>query len=947
MLGPHLGPITLRTFTASVILTVPVRARTTSARKRAMSSPTPDLADLGLRATQLRPPLVAARSIGRPRLQHELDRQVALPFSLVCAPPGYGKSVLLTQWCESLDQPVAWLSLDEDSNEPRVFLSYVVAAVRRVAPDALSVTGELAGRLELPEESVLITYLLNEFEALDERIVLVLDDYHTITSEPVHRIVAELMDHPPWSVHLVIASRFDPPLPIATIRAKGQLAELRMADLRFTRVEANDCLERELESVADPDTAEAIYEQAEGWPAGIRMASEALRSGAAAETPVAAAGLLDRRTQEYLVQQVLDRQPEPVRRYLMTASLFDRFGAELCEAALTNGDAEGDPMTGREFIDWLVDKNLFVVALDEHGHWYRFHHLFADLLRTWRDETTTGDFSKAHRAASRWFASQGAAEQAIVQSLLAGDIGAAVRLAAERGIELVNGELWPDLGRLLDQIPDDVLDADPRLLVLRGWLAGEGRARHEEMREVLEKAQSILDDPSVDVGAETKAQLRGDIAVLWASYIDFAAGHLERALEGARRAADLLGAVPTRSLSHALVLQMVVLAHAGRVQEAYALAEKTMGDPRLAATRWAPAAWGMPYVGWAQADMHLIDRYAPTLITDGERWGLPDSLAAGHYFLGTSAYMQDRLDDAISHLSEVLEHRFVEAAAIVIHAAVAVAHTQLAQGNLEEARGSAELMMRYLLESRSETLMPVAEAFQADLDLQQGNRIAALRWARRARVDEHAVAYMFYEALTTVPKILLLVGTGDDRKRAGDLIARLLPKVHGVHYPMTIQLLGLDALRRSAEDDPDGALDSLREAVHLSRAGGAVRLLADLGPDLGPLLHRLDVTGEELGHVRAVLGAMDTPATSPAATPAAAPVAVKGQPALTEREVQVLGLLADRRSNKEIGQELLIAAATVKKHTLRLYTKLNVHSRREAVAKAQALGYLDGDTATP
>ena len=913
-----------------------------------MTTPTPDLTDLGFRATRLRPPIVPARSVDRPRLRHELDRQVTLPMSLVCAPPGYGKSVLLSQWCEAIRLPVAWLSLDDDENDPRRFLSYVVAAVRRAAPDALPLTGQLADRLELPEESVLVTYLANELEDLDERIVLVLDDYHTITSEPVHRIVAELMDHPPRSLHLVVASRFDPPLPIASARARGQLAELRMADLRYTRAEANACLEQELGSASVPDSADAIYEQTEGWPAGMRMASEALRSGTASDTPVAAAGLLDRRTQEYLVQQIIDRQPEPVRRYLMAASLFDTFGAELCEAALIKADVEPEPMTGREFIDWLVDKNLFVLSLDDHGGWYRFHHLFADLLRTWADETAGGDDSQARRSASSWFASHGAPEQAIEQSLLGADTGAAVRLALDLGIDLVNGERWRELGRLLDRFPDDVLDGDPRLLVLRGWLAGEGRARHAEMRAVLEQARTILDDGRADVGAETEDYLRGNIAVLWASYIDFAGGDLERALAGARRAEGLLGATPHRSLSHALVLQMLVLAFAGRMQESHALAEQTMGDPRLTATHWAPAAWGMPYVGWIQADMHLIDRYAPRLITDGERWGLPDSLAAGHYFLGASAYQQDQLDEAIAHLSEVLEHRFTLASASVIHAAIAVAHAQLAQGDLDGACSSAELMMRYLLESSSETLLPAAEAFQADLDLQQGNRIAALRWARRAKIDESAVAYMFYEALTTVPKILLSAGNVEDRSRAGDLIDQLLPKVRGTHFPMTIQLLGLDALRRSADDDPDGAQVSLREAVHLSHAGGAVRFLADLGPDLAPLLHRLDVAGEELVHVprrarrHGHAGDLATGdprgrtrlrqgRTDPDRARAPGPAAPR-RPAIEQGDRPGT---ADRRRHRQ------------ETHALALHETQRPRSTREAVTKAQALGYLDGDAATP
>ena len=894
--------------------------------------------DGAIRSAQIQPPVLAPQLIDRTRLVRTLDAVLDVPTTVVCAPAGFGKSVLLSQWTAVLDLPVAWLSLGRGTNSLGGFLRYLCAAVRRVAPEALPTIDELAAAYQQPVASTVATYLVNELNDLSVPIVLVLDDYQAVTEPTIHDVVSALIEFPSPMVHLVLATRHDPPLPLEAARIKGLLVELRMSHLHFDREETRLAMAQQLRTGVDEAVVDVVFDTTEGWPVGVRMACEAVRDGGSP----AAADMMDRRAQEYLVAQVLEGQSESMRRYFLAASLVEVFSASLCEAIV--GPDVRQCLQGREFIETLMDENLFLVSSVD-GSWYRFHHLFAELLSYWRDRNTDAPATaEARRRAAAWFEEHGLASQAIEQFALADDTADAVRVAGKLGVELVDTERWTALEHLLDGFPPEIAEREPVLLVLKAWLSAEGRSRLAEMAVALDSAEALLDG-GAGVDWETEEQLRGSIAVLRGSYVDLVAGDLDRALERAREARHRFAGEPHRHATHAAVLEILVHAFAGRIGESCAIAESTLGDPDFVDLPWSPAAWGLSYVGWLQADLAMVDRYGAMLLADGELAGLVDSEGAGHYFLGISAYMQDQLVDAVGHLSEVVDRRFSLSSSAVVHAAIALALAQLAGGEPAAARMTADAMMRYLLETRSESLLPAAEGFVAELDLRLGNHLAALRWARRSRLQSDQLSFQFYEPATSIIEILLRVGDPADRARSGRLLDELLVESSGFHNPLRIKLLALEAVRRSGEGDDEGALGALGEAVRLSCTGGVVRSIADLGQPVVPLLHQVDVAGEQLLWVRRILDATTPPGPASAAQPPRGEIegvvrAAPGQAALTDREADVLQLLALRYSNKEIARQLLISPATVKKHTVTLYGKLNVHTRREAVDKARALGHL-------
>ncbi|MFW2336321.1 MAG: hypothetical protein ACN4IE_21200, partial [Ilumatobacter sp.] len=375
---------------------------------------------LPIRATFLHRPRPPGDAVVRPRLLATLDRGLDLSATLVCAPAGFGKSIIVSQWAEAIDRPVAWLSLHAAIGDPRWFVMHLSEAVRRIAPGALDVVSQMTAAPELPAIHAVITELSNELDELAKPIVVVLDDYHHVTSPEVHEVVSELILHPAESVHFVIISRHEPALPIGAVRLRGQLAELRMADLAFTSDELELFAKQQQRDLV-PEQTHNLLVATEGWPAGVRLAIEAQRISGDAD--FVGVGFLDQAVQDDILAEILDQAPPPVRRHLHVVSHFQSFCAELCDAAIAPVASEPATITGAEFIDWLRRYNLFVVSLDDDGVWYRFHHLFAHLLDN-RRAVDSSDPQVQERdvrvRAARVFRAHGMVEDAIEQLHLAG-----------------------------------------------------------------------------------------------------------------------------------------------------------------------------------------------------------------------------------------------------------------------------------------------------------------------------------------------------------------------------------------------------------------------------------------------------------------------------------------------------------------------------------------------
>ena len=427
---------------------------------------------LPLLRTKLHRPPVVADHLHRQHLMDWLNKRLHRPLTLVSAPAGYGKTTLISCWLESLDIPSAWLSIDEADNDLHLFLSYFLAAVQTVFPEVGQEIQTILKAQELPPLPVLAGRLINELDKIDQAFILTIDDYHVVQNKAIHELIKAILKHPPHAMHLVLASRIDPPLPMSTLRAKGQMTEIRVRDLRFSRKETAEFLQQMLGTTIEESIVSTFAEKSEGWITGLRLAILSLRHTDDIERVVAGLPDANRYVLDYFVEEILSQQPTAMQDYLLATSIFDRFCAPLCDAVCISDTASGGcEINGQEFLQLLKKANLFVIPIDDEHRWFRYHHLFQNLLNSRiKHRFKPDDIRVLHTNASTWFAENGYFEEAIQHALAGGDVERAAEIVGHARHDLMNRDQWHRLERWLKLFSHEAIQQYPHLILLRCWL---------------------------------------------------------------------------------------------------------------------------------------------------------------------------------------------------------------------------------------------------------------------------------------------------------------------------------------------------------------------------------------------------------------------------------------------------------------------------------------------
>ncbi|MDX2439919.1 MAG: AAA family ATPase, partial [Desulfobacterales bacterium] len=421
--------------------------------------------------TKLHKPSIPKHYLHRQRLRDKINQHRQGPFTLVSAPAGYGKSTLISSWLESCEVPSAWVSLDREDNDLNVFLSYLLAAVQGLFPDASCETRAMLKAAESPSVTLLARNLINELDSINESFIIVLDDYHVIKDKDLHYLLAELLKYPPKPLHLVVVSRRDPFLPLNKIRAKDQMMEIRANDLRFSNEESSAFLEKFLGVSLDKKTVAVVEKKTEGWITGLRLAVLTLRNQSDRDLFLKNLPEDNRYALDYILSEVLSKYSPVMQEYLLSMSILNRFSASLCEAVYTHYNTSNtEKMTGQEYIARLEQDNLFVIPLDDEQVWFRYHHLFQTLLqRLLKLRFKQDGINALHKRASEWFAENGLIEEALHHALDGGDTAFAVQLVAQNRHDLLNQEQWTRLRRWLNLLPHDCIEENPELLITQAW----------------------------------------------------------------------------------------------------------------------------------------------------------------------------------------------------------------------------------------------------------------------------------------------------------------------------------------------------------------------------------------------------------------------------------------------------------------------------------------------
>ena len=861
-------------------------------------------------------------------------------LALLSAPAGFGKTTLLAAWAAACGRPVAWLSLDEGDSDPAVFLTGLVLALQTAAPGlgAAALAGLRAA--QPPPAEATLTGLLNDIVALPAPLVLVLDDYHRIDSEPIDRAVAFVLDHLPSPLHLLIATREDPALPLARLRARGQLTELRAADLRFTPAEAAEFLNQTMGlNLSDADIA-ALDARTEGWIAGLQLAALSMRGRADVASFVRAFAGSHRFVLDYLVEEVLQNQPDPVRDFLLQTAVLDRLCAPLVDAV--TGRAGGAVMLAT-----LERGNLFLAPLDDQRQWYRYHHLFADVLRARLRGAHPERVADLHRRAGAWHERHGFPADAIHHTLAAGDFDRAAALierawpAAEQGD--ISPALW--LG-WVGALPDASVQARPALCVWHAFaLLGMGDLEAAAGR-LADAERGPAAGEMVAAGAAPDESLPAAVAVARA-YIAQALGQPAAAVDYAGRALALAPAGEQLRRGQAAMLLGIAhwtggdLAAADRVFAAYSQklhdagnmpdaisTTAVLADIRLALGRLREAT------GAVEACLQFITRRGAPVPPDTA--DLHRALSALHLEQGDPAAAAKQLERA-GQLGQdaqppVLRYRLW----------VARACLHESQGNLDDALAALEAAERLYVRSPLPDFRPIA-AMRARLWAARGRLPQALAWAReRGLSPDDDLAYLREYDHITLARVLIARHQHDRAGDALDEAARLLERLlsaaeAGGRMGSVIELLILSAVAHQARGRGPAARAALERALVLAEPEGYVRVFVAEGEALRALLERQARRDHpSRGYARRLVAAFLAPAAPPAP---GLPAADRLEP-LSDREMQVLRLRGSDLSGPEIARELVVSLSTLRSHTQNIYAKLGVNNRRAAVRRATELHLL-------
>lgn len=894
-------------------------------------------------ATKIYLPTPQINLVQRSRLVERLNAGLNGKLTSISAPAGFGKTTLASEWIAKCNRRVAWLSLDAGDNDPTRFLTYIIAALQTITADlGHTLLDEIQSPQPPPIETTL-TALLNEISRIPEPFILILDDYHVLDSKPVDQILNFLIVHAPPQMHLVITTREDPQIPLARLRARGQLTELRAADLRFTVSEAAAFLQQVMGLHLSSEDIDALEARKEGWVAGLQLAALSLQGHQDVSGFIQAFAGDHRYIVDYLVEEVLNQQPETVRRFLLQTAILDRLSGSLCDAV--TGQTEGSAR-----LEYLMRGNFFVVPLDDNRQWFRYHHLFAAVLHTYLMAEQPDLVAELHRRASEWFEVQGSTSDAIRHALNAQDFERAAVLIERTLSVMVRTRQETTLLGWLQMLPEQVVSERPVLSVyFAGTLLQNGQIEGVEAK--LQAAERCLekDAQSIDAVGRSRyvdtAEFRSVPAsiVLYRSALALASGDIDGTIYYARQVFEL---APEEDLLRR-----------SSVSGLLGLAYWTQGDLEPASQAYIEAMRGLQQLGHIsdvaglaiglaniqstqgrlREAMHTYERTLQRVTTAGST----ALRGAGDMHVGLSElyYERNELDSAMRHLQQ--SQALGELAGMPqnpYRQRVAMARIQVAKGDTE---GAIELLNdaeRVFTNDLFPNIRPIP-ALKARIWTAHGNLRNALDWAQDQRISTaDKLSYLHEFEHITLARILLaqavLDRSASSASEAITLLERLLQAAEdGNRTGSVIEILILLALAHQAHGKTADALESLQRALILAEPERYVRVFLDEGQPMVALLEKAAKHANTTSYARQLLRSFDTLIEKPTGRQSLI------EP-LSDRELEVLRLLETDLDGPDLARTLTVSLNTLRTHTKNIYAKLGVNSRRAALRRAEELGLL-------
>jgi LuxR family maltose regulon positive regulatory protein len=913
--------------------------------------------------TKLYTPRLRPGLVSRPRLAERLDAGLGCELVLISAPAGFGKTTLLGEWAGRCKCRLAWLSLDEDDNDPIRFITYFIAALQTIdAQIGIGLLDALQSRQPPPMTEILTTLInqiadLNRIPAEDKQvdIVLVLDDYHFVTAQAIHDILIFLLDHLPAMMHLVVATRADPPLPVARLRGRGQVIEMRQNDLRFTPEEAAQFLNQVMDLKLSPQDVKTLASRTDGWIAGLQMAAVSMQGRNDIGNFIQSFSGSNRYILDYLLEEVLHRQPIAIQAFLLRTSILDRLTAPLCEAVLGDEKIGDQPVldilsqeitlatpatsTSRvcqAVLEHLERANLFLTPLDDERCWFRYHHLFSDLLSQRLRQAQPDLELLLHSRASVWCERNGLMTEAIDHALAAGDPERAARLLEETTEAVMLSSEVATFYRWVEMLPDEIVHSRPLLCIYQA-MAQLLSARSLEVAEThLKIAESA--DPDANFSGELLT-IRGLIAAyqgktevslelgrqalellpqdnlffrsLIAGYLGLnyfynggiliAEQTLEQALAASQKAGNMTNSV--LALIHLAEIAMI----RGKYHHSRTIYERALDLATTPLGRRLPIA-GLPMVGMGRLflewnDLDAAERYAQEGIELVRQWG---EVGAINGYILLAHVRRIKLD---------------------------------VEGSRQELRTANQVAAQFDAMQLDDAYVALNEAM---INVALGDFEAAQRWAKGRHFNDDIPVHEMMDILEYLSWLTILVAEGS-LERALKVSSRLLEIAQDLNMgAIELRVLISRARIFQAQGQHEQAQDAMERALSIAAPEGLMRSFLDQGQEMARLVYEAADRGLAPGFTGRLLAAFDLEKEGEeAVSDVRADTGLEEMiEPLSKREIEVLQLIAAGLSNRQVAQKLYLSMSTVKAHTYNIYSKLGVHSRTQAVAKARALGIL-------
>lgn len=884
--------------------------------------------------TKLAIPQARTALVSRPRLTKQFNDGLDRPLTLICAPAGFGKTTLLSEWLGSGSgsyETVAWVSLDEDDNDIGRFLIYLVSALARIG----SIVGEdvlslLQTSQPLPPK-VILTTLITRLEAAGSRSIMVLDDYHVITVPAVHEAMAFLLDHLPSQLHLVLISREDPPLPLARLRGRGQLTEIRADSLRFTPAEAGQFLWQMLGVKLSADQIRELDTRTEGWIAGLQLAGLAMKGREDVAGFISAFTGSHRFILDYLTEEALNRQPDYLQRFLLQTSILSRMCSPLCDV-LTGGS------NGQVLLEQIERSNLFLIPLDDERYWYRYHHLFGEMLRRHLQQTSPQLIAGLHQRASVWFEQNGWITDAVEHALLSQDGDRAAQIVEQYAERIwMRGELTTAM-RWMKALPEKSFRLHPKLGLSYAFALTMIDEYAEAEKRVTEVEQSLMisahanDEAEYEVLLGQAAAIRATVSLLlgyagdvtiaagikalaylpesdvrWRAWANATVGIAHFVSNGHMAPAEhhLKEAIHLSQIANDYITMMIGLSQLSRLYQ----------------------VWGR--LQCAETTIERLIHEVPA----------PTARAQGQLDRCQIRYEHNQLDGALHDVTEarqVLEDYLLKRFAI--DSRVQMARLCDALGNGAEASALMDRAVQIARAGHLAQTFVSESAWQVWLWLRQGDLSAAAQWAQSIEptANSDLNPALEFEHIT-LARVQMAQGRLDEAQL---LLARLFAAANRAgRMGRVIAICALRAIAASLQQKTGEALEILAYALSLAEQEGYVRTFVDEGLPMKALLRQAKSRGIAVTYVTKLLAVFD-PEQRSAGSVAPEQLLADETESLSERELEVLRLIADGASNREIARELVISLGTVKKHLNNIFLKLGAHSRTQAIAYAQKCNLL-------